>query len=89
MLLFSTLTVISMIWVYDTYLEPALRKTKSFRMTLLRRQGGCSATLLGGGDGIHCCASRDSCLICAPHDLTDLVQECRSFVQEEAKCMPN
>jgi len=36
---FNTLSIIVLIWVYDAFLEPALKKSQRFRMTMLRRQG--------------------------------------------------
>lgn len=42
---FNTLSIIVLIYVYDKWFEPALKRSPRFRMTLLRRQGGCTLRL--------------------------------------------
>jgi hypothetical protein len=52
MSLFNTLSVIVLVWVYDAVLEPALKKSKRFRMTLLRRQGAAADLASGQAGGL-------------------------------------
>ncbi|GFH16773.1 uncharacterized protein HaLaN_13264, partial [Haematococcus lacustris] len=39
MSVFNTLSIILLIYIYDVWFEPLLKRTGCYRMTLLRRQG--------------------------------------------------